>query len=306
MADGEKLVLKPGVVLPFLSNFTISNDGESFQFTDLDMSGKNIEQLNKTIEEAKEVYNVNLNTNGIGDPSALKELLNLMHLDLGSNKVKNLNVLTVEDNFPNLQWLDISNNKFTEFPPIKCPKLQYLDVSYNKLEKVNDGWTGHANLKVLKSVENKFKNLAVFKNCPKLEELYLARNKIAALSGYEGLPALKRLHLRRNNIEKIDDELAELPSLEYLNLRSNGIPNMEVMFKLFQYPLLKDLNVINCPVELAMSSINLFVAEVLIKFPKTVRFCKIKIEDNHRVEAVHLADFKWRKAEEARLEELEK
>jgi len=52
-----------------------------------------------------------------------------------------------------------------------------------------------------------------------------------------------------------------------------------------------------------MSSMNLFLAEVLIKFPKTVRFCKIKIEDNHRVEAVHLADFKWRKAEEARKEE---
>lgn len=226
-----------------------------------------------------------------------------MHLDLGSNKVKNINVFTSEDNFPNLQWLDISNNKFTEFPPIKLPKLQYLDVSYNKLEKVNDGWGGHANLKVLKSVENKFKNLAVFKNCPKLEELYLARNKISALSGYEGLPALKKLHLRRNNIEKIDDELGELPALEYLNLRSNGIPNMEVMFKLFQYPALTDLNVINCPVELSMSSMNIFVAEVLIKFPKTVRFCKIKIEDNHRVEAVHLADFKWRKAEEARLEE---
>ena len=45
-----------------------------------------------------------------------------------------------------------------------------------------------------------------------------------------------------------------------------------------------------------MSSMNLFVAEVLIKFPKTVRFCKLKIEDNHRVEAVQLADFKWRKA----------
>jgi len=126
-----------------------------------------------------------------------------------------------------------------------------LDISYNKLEKVNEGWTGHGSLKVLKSVENKFKNLAVFKNMPKLEELYLARNKISSLSGYEGLTALKKLHLRRNNIEKIDDELAELPALEYLNLRSNGVPNMEVMLKLFQFPLLKDLNVINCPVELA-------------------------------------------------------
>ena len=56
MADaGEKLVLKPGVVTPFLSNFAMSNDGESFHFTELDMSSKNIEQLNKTIEEAKEL-----------------------------------------------------------------------------------------------------------------------------------------------------------------------------------------------------------------------------------------------------------
>jgi len=39
----EKLVLKPGIVLPFLSNFTMSDNGEDFMFTDLDMSGRNIE-----------------------------------------------------------------------------------------------------------------------------------------------------------------------------------------------------------------------------------------------------------------------
>lgn len=88
-----------------------------------------------------------------------------------------------------------------------------MDVSYNKLEKVNEGWTGHGALKVLKSVDNKFKNLNVFKNMPKLEELYLAKNNISALSGYEGLPALKKLHLRKNKIEKIEDELPELPEL---------------------------------------------------------------------------------------------
>jgi len=32
----------------------------------------------------------------------------------------------------------------------------------------------------------------------------------------------------------------------------------------------------------------------------------VKIEDNHRVEAVHLSDFKWRKAEEARIAEEKK
>lgn len=171
MADQavEKLQLKPGVVLPFLSNFTISNDGESFLFTHLDMSGKNIEQLNKTIEEAKEVYHCNLASNNIGDPSALKELQNLVHLDLARNKVKNVNVFTSDECFLNLKYLDLSNNKFTELAAFKMPKLEYLDISFNKLEKVNEGWAGHPSLKIIKSVDNKFKNLAPFKNMPKLE-----------------------------------------------------------------------------------------------------------------------------------------
>ena len=141
---------------------------------------------------------------------------------------------------------------------------------------------------------------------PKLEELYVAKNKISSISGYEGLPALKKLHLRRNNIEKIDDELTELPELKYLNVRSNGIANLDVMLKLLQFPNLTDLNVINNPVELGYSSMNLFIGEVLIKFPKTKRFCKISIEDSHRVEMCHFADFKWRKAEEARIAEEKK
>jgi hypothetical protein len=65
----EKLVLKQGVVTPFLSNFSLSADGESFLYTTLDMSGKNIEALNKFIEEAKEVYTCNLSNNSIPDPT---------------------------------------------------------------------------------------------------------------------------------------------------------------------------------------------------------------------------------------------
>mgnify|MGYP001070827306 CR=1 FL=1 len=132
---------------------------------------------------------------------------------------------------------------------------------------------------------------------PKLEELYLANNSIASLNGYEGLPSLKILHMRRNKIEKIDDEIPELPALEYLNLRSNKIPNMENLVKLFQYPSLKDINVINCPVELSYSSMNVFVAEILIKNPKMVRFCKVSINDAHKLEAVFLAKFQFGKAE---------
>jgi Leucine-rich repeat (LRR) protein len=105
--------------------------------------------------------------------------------------------------------------------------LEYLDISYNKIEKVSDGWTGHPNIKFLKGVDNKFKNLAPFKDMPKLEELYLASNVVTNIIGYETMPKLKKLHLRKNRIEKIDDEMPPLDSIEYLNLRGNKVPNLE-------------------------------------------------------------------------------
>lgn len=82
-----------------------------------------------------------------------------MKLNVSKNKIKNIALFSNEENFPNLKWLDVSNNKYTELVAIKPAKLEYLDIGYNKLEKVNDSWTGHPNIKVLKSVDNKFKSL---------------------------------------------------------------------------------------------------------------------------------------------------
>ena len=143
----------------------------------------------------------------------MAQLTGLVKLNLAKNKIKSINLFTNEENFPSLRWLDISNNKYTELVGIKCSKLEYLDISYNRLEKVSEGWTGHPNVKILKSIDNKFKNLAPFKEMPKLEELYLESNVIASLTGYENLPSLRKLHLRKNKIEKIEDELPPLENL---------------------------------------------------------------------------------------------
>jgi hypothetical protein len=56
----EKLVLKPGVVSAFLTDFKMSTDGENFMFLTLDMANKGVEALNKCMEEAKEVYSAHL------------------------------------------------------------------------------------------------------------------------------------------------------------------------------------------------------------------------------------------------------
>ena len=135
---------------------------------------------------------------------------------------------------------------------------------------------------------------------PKLEQLYIANNAVTVLSGWEGMPALKKLHLRRNKIEKIDEELPPLENLEYINLRANKIPNMETLEKLFKNPLLRDISVLNNPVEQNSSSFNILVAEVLIKNPKIKRFCKLEISETNQLEAVNLKKFKWIKSEEER------
>ena len=135
---------------------------------------------------------------------------------------------------------------------------------------------------------------------PKLEQLYMANNAVTVLSGWEGMPALKKLHLRRNKIEKIDEELPPLENLEYINLRANKIPNMETLEKLFKNPLLRDISVLNTPVEQNSSSFNILVAEVLIKNPKIKRFCKLEISETNQLEAVNLKKFKWIKSEEER------
>ena len=285
----------------------MSLDGESFHFKELNLANKNIDALTKTIEEAKEVYYCYMTGNNIAEPGPLKELLNLIHLDLSKNKIKSLTVFQSEENLVNLKYLDLNSNQFKEFGAFKCPKLEYLDVSFNKLEKVNEGWTGLANLRILKSVDNKFKNMNFIKGMPKLEECYLANNNIASLEGYADLPALKKLHLRRNKIAKFPEEMVELPALEYLNLRSNQIENMEGILKLFTtFTTLNNLNVINTPVELSFSSMNVFLAELMQSQPKTKRFCKVEVTDARRLEAVFLGKYKFNKRDQERIAAEEK
>ena len=262
-----------------------------------------LEQLAKACEEIKDVKMVDFSGNGLADVTSLKDLSRLTKLNLTNNRIKNFAVFATEEAFPNLKWLDISHNKFNEWPGFKCPKLDYLNISGNKLEKVNEGWTGHANLRIISASDNKFKNLANFKNLPKLEELYLASNQITQLSGWEGgLPSLKRLHLRRNKIEKVQEEMVPLEELTYINLRHNNIAKLELAFAVFQFPKIEEVNFLNNPVEREASSMEVFMADFIIKKPSLKRFCKIPVTEAMQLHAVYQARHRWNKSEIERKE----
>lgn len=160
MADSdEKLVLKAEVIKKYLQNFDYTPDREAMQYLHLILANKRIEALNNSILEAKHVQFLDLQNNNIVDIAIVAQFTAVVKLNVSKNKIKNIALFSNEENFPNLKWLDVSNNKYTELVAIKPAKLEYLDIGYNKLEKVNDSWTGHPNIKVLKSVDNKFKSL---------------------------------------------------------------------------------------------------------------------------------------------------
>ena len=304
--EAEKLVIKQGTITPELSGIALSDDGESFLFTELICPDRQCDGLTKFVaEEAKDVTKVDFSKNGIPDPTILGQLNNLIHIDLNNNKVKTVAIFTQDEVLLNLKYLDLANNKFTEFPAFKCPKLEYLDVSQNKLEKINEGWAGHPSIKVLKGIDCKFKTMAPFKAMPKLAELYLSNNNIQTLNGYEGLPALKKLHMRHNKIENIDEELPPMESLVYMNLRTNKLSKDEDIPRLFTaFPTLVDLNVINCPIELNASSMDLMIGKMLVKNHNLKRFCKVEITDELRLKSVYLSNYahneqKKKEAEEA-------
>ena len=94
-----------------------------------------------------------------------------------------------------------------------------------------------------------------------------------------------------NKVENIEEELPPLPSLVYLNLRTNKLSKHDSknaegeevkgdLNRLFgAFPTLVDLNVINCPIELQASSIEIMIGKVLAKNHHVKRFCKVEITD---------------------------
>lgn len=233
-------------------------------------------------------------------------------LQLSGNRIKNMSIFGGEEvNFPNLRRLDLSTNKIGELVGLNCPKLQFLDLTGNKLDKY-EGWTGHPTLKELYIGESKIKTLALGE-MPELEIFSAPKTGINAFSGYEGFNNVIEMDLENTKIDKVEEEAPEMTRLKKLNLCGTKISNMDNLKHVFKFETLRELNILETPLETHASSFNMLLAEVLILFPALENWCEREITEKHRYEGLYVAKYRWekkreaekKKAEEQRLKEEE-
>lgn len=154
-----------------------------------------------------------------------------------------------------LQNLSLARNRICDTIGVIQPELRYLNLNYNQIYEIifpSD------DVPMLEELEMRGNNLfEVSGKFPEsLEKLYLAENNLTRfVSGdLAKLPNLKVLHVRSNNIQKLDGFTSNLTSLKYLNLRNNKITKIRQFRKLQCLPALETIIFLENPVAGNMDS----------------------------------------------------
>lgn len=172
----------------------------------------------------KQLKDLDLSFNLIGDLIGLKGLMNLKRLDLGNNKLGNLNRQILRNNQRGRSTLD-----FITFDLGSLPKLSFLGLERCNLKEVAPlakSLKG-SNLQKLNLNGNKISDdeLGQLVKLQSLVELKLQSNNLISLRHAKFPRGLKKLDLEGNLIDLNDTEplknLRELKKLEDLNLAGN-------------------------------------------------------------------------------------
>jgi len=182
-------------------------------------------------------------------PEVVQELINLEELVCGGNNknswpikslqpirgLKKLKTLVLSHNelekvdclecFPDLEKLDLSNNKIVSLITIQAHKrLKALDLSGNQLSNI-----GEINkfpfLQWLSLSANKLQTMDRVDELSLLQFLDLSGNLIATFKPFKGRSLLRVLNISDNLLNQLN-EVGELPKLKYLYARENKMNNI--------------------------------------------------------------------------------
>ncbi|XP_025910111.1 leucine-rich repeat-containing protein 23 [Nothoprocta perdicaria] len=236
---------------------------------------------------------VNLSENKLRDLSPLSSLTHLLWLKVDGNLLTS----ACMQELPYLQIISFAHNRIKDMEGITHPRLANLSLKGNKIKAALGLSQGQLfSLHILELRGNKLESTAGL-NLPKLKTLYLAQNVIRSLEGLEGLGQLTTLHLRDNQLETLDGFCSTMKCLQYLNLRSNAISNLQEVAKLQVLPMLRALVLLDNP----CSDEADYRVEVLVMLPHLERLDKDFFEEDERTEANKIRQ--QRQEEEQEMEE---
>jgi len=156
------------------------------------------------LEKIKELHLVGSELTEI--PNSLKQLTQLAHLGLNSNKLKETGEL---EKFTHLTKLELANNALTNTKGLeKLTELKELHLSINKLTNAK-GLEKLTQLNVLDLSNNELTDIMGLGELVLLEKLLLHENKLADVKELESLTQLKDLTLH-NNQDLTKAQLKEL------------------------------------------------------------------------------------------------
>lgn len=235
---------------------------------------------------------VDLSDNMLRDISPLACLTHLLWLKLDGNRLISASM----DDLPYLQIASFANNHIKDTNGINHPRLTNLNLKGNQIEIISGLDPDKlSNLHTLELRGNHLKSTAGI-SLPKLKNLYLAQNSITKIEGLEGMTQLTTLHLRDNLLEVLDGFSPRMKSLQYLNLRGNGVMQIQEVSKLQMLPMLRALVLLDNP----CSDEGDYRVEALVLLPGLERLDKDFFEAEERAEADEIRQ--RRKEEELELQ----
>lgn len=180
---------------------------------------------------------VNLETLSIyNSPSSPGSLSGTLPDDIGN--LQKIRSITIENqkitgiiphqinNLSNLNSITLSNNMLDgEIPSFNLPNLQYLNLSNNKLTSISESAWKLDNLQSLNLANNTINGATKgFKSFPNLEVINLSNNNLQTLSeGFGAMPKVRTINLSDNKLESLPKNIGNMASLESLVLDNNKL-----------------------------------------------------------------------------------